>query len=87
MPVAFRQLLINNGYQFVEVPSEEFESMGCNVLALAPRQCLMVEGNPLTEKLLRAAGCEVIIYEGQHISIAGGGGPTCLTRPILRKVG
>ncbi|MEQ8416128.1 MAG: arginine deiminase family protein [Imperialibacter sp.] len=84
MPIAFRNLLLERGFKLVEVPEEEFDSMGCNVLALAPRRCLMVEGNPITEKRLRDAGCEVITYKGQEISVKGGGGPTCLTRPISR---
>ncbi|MEQ8807904.1 MAG: arginine deiminase family protein [Imperialibacter sp.] len=84
MPIAFRNLLLERGFQLVEVPEEEFDSMGCNVLALAPQLCLMVEGNPTTEKRLRDAGCEVITYKGQEISVKGGGGPTCLTRPISR---
>ncbi|MEQ9377599.1 MAG: arginine deiminase family protein [Imperialibacter sp.] len=86
MPIAFRNLLLERGFKLVEVPEEEFDSMGCNVLALAPRRCLMVEGNPITEKRLRDAGCEVITYKGQEISVKGGGGPTCLTRPIFRGV-
>ncbi len=58
--------------------------MGCNVLALAPRKCLMVNGNPKTGQELLNKGCEIITYQGEEISIKGGGGPTCLTRPILR---
>ena len=84
IPIAFRNLLISKGYELVEVPDEEFESMGCNVLALAPRTCLMVEGNPKTKAGLIAAGCTVIEYKGNDISVKGGGGPTCLTRPVTR---
>ena len=84
IPIVFRNLLLAKGYQLVEVPDEEFESMGCNVLALAPRKCLMVEGNPKTKAGLIAAGCEVIEYKGNDISVKGGGGPTCLTRPVSR---
>jgi len=84
MPIVFRNLLLQRGYQLVEVPDEEFESMGCNVLALAPRVCLIVEGNPKTKTALEAAGCTVIVYKGEEISVKGGGGPTCLTRPIYR---
>ena len=84
MPIAFRNLLITRGYTLVEVPEEEFDSMGCNVLALAPRVCLMVKGNPKTKYALEQAGCKVIEYEGTEISVKGGGGPTCLTRPISR---
>jgi N-dimethylarginine dimethylaminohydrolase len=77
--------LIHRGFELVEVPDEEFESMGCNVLALSPRKCLMVAGNPITEARLKAAGCEVLTYAGANISVLGGGGPTCLTRPMERE--
>ena len=84
MPIVFRNLLLQRGYQLVEVPEEEFESMGCNVLALAPGICLMVDGNPKTKAGLETAGCKVIVYKGEEISVKGGGGPTCLTRPVSR---
>ena len=84
MPIVFRNLLLQKGYQLVEVPDDEFESMGCNVLALAPRVCLMVAGNPKTKMALENAGCKVIVYMGEDISVKGGGGPTCLTRPVMR---
>ncbi len=84
MPIRFRNFLIERGLKLIEVPDEEFESMGCNVLALAPRQCIMVDGNPITKKRLEQAGCSVKTYKGEEISIKGGGGPTCLTRPMQR---
>jgi N-dimethylarginine dimethylaminohydrolase len=84
IPIVFRNELLARGFELVEVPEEEFDSMGCNVLALAPRTCLMVKGNPITKSRLEAAGCKVIEYEGADISVKGGGGPTCLTRPISR---
>ncbi|MCB0632645.1 MAG: arginine deiminase family protein [Saprospiraceae bacterium] len=84
MPVAFRNELLRRGVELIEVPDSEFDSMGCNVLALAPRECLMVEGNPITRKALENAGCRVRTYQGAEISVKGGGGPTCLTRPIDR---
>lgn len=86
MPIPFRKELIQRGFSFVEVPDAEFESMGCNVLAIAPRKCLMVAGNPMTEKALKKTGCEVLTYSGTEISIKGGGGPTCLTRPVMRRL-
>jgi N-dimethylarginine dimethylaminohydrolase len=86
MPVAFRNLLLQKGYELIEVPDNEFELMGCNVLSLAPRVCLMVAGNPKTKLLLEKVGCEVIEYFGNEISVKGGGGPTCLTRPVERYV-
>ena len=84
IPIIFRNELIARGFELVEVPESEFDSMGCNVLALAPRICLMVKGNPITKFRLEAAGCKVIEYEGAEISVKGGGGPTCLTRPVAR---
>ncbi len=86
MPIKFRNQLLDRGFELVEVPDQEFESMGCNVLAIAPRKCLMVKGNPVTKQRMEAAGCTVLAYEGQEISVKGGGGPTCLTRPITREV-
>jgi N-dimethylarginine dimethylaminohydrolase len=84
IPISFRNELLNRGYKLIDVPEAEFESMGCNVLAIAPRQCIMVAGNPQTENALKKAGCTVFTYKGQEISYKGGGGPTCLTRPISR---
>lgn len=86
MPILFREELIDRGYVLVEVPDHEFESMGCNVLAIAPRQCVMVKGNEVTKSRLIDAGTTVLEYEGQEISYKGGGGPTCLTRPMWRRV-
>lgn len=85
LPVPFREQLLERGVQFVEVPDQEFASMGANVLALGPRRCVMIEGNPVTRRRLEAAGAEVIEYAGREISVKGGGGPTCLTRPLVRQ--
>lgn len=85
MPVPFRQLLLERGYRLVEVPDAEFETMGSNVLAIAPRKCILLAGNPLTRAALEQAGAEIFEYEGTEISVKGAGGPTCLTRPIARS--
>jgi N-dimethylarginine dimethylaminohydrolase len=84
LPVPFREWLLDRGMHLVEVPDEEFDSMGTNVLALAPRRCLILAGNPRTRAALERAGAEVVEYEGTEISIKGAGGPTCLTRPLER---
>jgi N-dimethylarginine dimethylaminohydrolase len=84
LPEPFRQTLLHRGYDFVDVPDEEFESMGGNVLALAPRECVMLNGNSKTRAALERAGARVHVYDGQEISLKGGGGPTCLTRPLAR---
>jgi len=86
LSVPFRERLVERGIDFVEVPEEEFESMGTNVLALSPDRCVMVDGNPRTREALERAGVEVLVYEGREISVKGAGGPTCLTRPLLRAV-
>jgi N-dimethylarginine dimethylaminohydrolase len=75
---------LDRGYQLLEVTDEEFDSMGCNVLAMGPRECLLVKGNPVIKTELENAGCLVSVYQGEEISVKGGGGPTCLTRPIYR---
>jgi N-dimethylarginine dimethylaminohydrolase len=84
LPVPFREYLLHRGIDLVEVPDEEFESMGTNVLALGRRRCLLLAGNPRTRRLLEAAGAEVVEYAGDEISVKGAGGPTCLTRPLAR---
>jgi dimethylargininase len=84
LPEPFRLYLERRGFSFVYVPDEEFLTMGPNVLALAPRRCLMLDGNPETKRRLEAAGCDVRTYVGNELSLKAEGGPTCLTRPILR---
>ena len=84
LAVPFWQSLVGRGFHFVEVPAQEFETMGTNVLALSPGRCVMLEGNPVTQRGLEAAGCQVLTYRGNEISLKAEGGPTCLTRPILR---
>ena len=84
LPVRLVQLLEKRGVRMVEVPDGEFESMGCNVLALAPRVGLALDGNSETRKRLEAAGVEVRLHAGEELSRKGDGGPTCLTRPLAR---
>ena len=83
-PVRLMELLAERGIEVVEVPDAEFESMGPNVLALGPRLALALEGNDETRRRMEAVGVEVLVYKGDEISRKGDGGPTCLTRPILR---
>jgi N-dimethylarginine dimethylaminohydrolase len=84
MPVRLVELLRDRGVAFVEVPEEEFGSMGPNVLALGPRIALALDGNPQTRRLMEAEGVDVRVYRGDEISRKGDGGPTCLTRPLDR---
>lgn len=84
IPVFLRQLLMKRGIQLIEVPDEEYDRLGCNVLALEPRVCVMVSGNPYTRRKLLEAGAIVYEYEGNEISYLGTGGPTCLTCPVVR---
>ena len=85
LPVPFVEELQERGIELVQVPEEEYPTMGPNVLALAPRRCLMLENNPGTKARLEAAGCEVLTYRGNELSLKAEGGATCLTRPILRR--
>ena len=84
MPVRLVLLLEASGIELVEVQDDEFESMGCNVLALGPRRALALDGNPKTRRRMEAAGVDVSVYSGEELSRKGDGGPTCLTRPLLR---
>ena len=84
MPASFMHWLEALGIQFVDVPEEEYLTMGCNVLAIAPRQAIMLENLPGVKSRLEAAGCTLATYTGLEISRKGEGGPTCLTRPLIR---
>ncbi len=84
LPVGLWELLGDLGIRLVEVPDAEFPSLGCNVLAVRPGVVILAEGNPLTAAALARAGCEVHTYPATQIGVNGSGGPTCMTRPILR---
>jgi dimethylargininase len=84
-PVALMQGLADRGIRVVPTCAGEYESMGCNVLAVEPRRVVMADGNPRTRAALESAGCEVHAYDGSEISLKGDGGPTCLTAPIWRE--
>jgi dimethylargininase len=84
MPVGLWELVRDLGIRLVDVPEEEFPTLGCNVLAVRPGVVILAEGNPRTAGALAAAGCEVHTYPAIEIGINGSGGPTCMTRPILR---
>ena len=84
LAVPFWRFLRDRGIRLIEVPDVEFPTQGPNVLALSPRKVLMLEGNPITQRRLEEAGCEVLTYQGREISLKAEGGPTCLTRPVWR---
>jgi dimethylargininase len=84
LPARLVELLRGRGIALIEVTDEEFESMAVNVLALAPRVALALDGNPDARRLMERAGVDVRVYQGEEISRKGDGGPTCLTRPIWR---
>ena len=83
-PVRLLELLAERAIAILEVPDEEFETQGPNVLALGPRRALALDGNPETRRRMERAGVDVAVYRGEEISKKGDGGPTCLTRPLLR---
>ena len=85
LPVPFREALLERSIELVEVPTPEFDTLGCNVLAIARREVLVVAGNPVTRARLERAGVTVHEFAGREICLKGGGGPTCLTRPLARE--
>ena len=84
LAVPFLEELAARGWELIDIPEGEFATQGTNVLALAPRRCLLLRDNAETARRLRAAGCDVTLYGGDEISHNRSGGPTCLTRPLLR---
>ena len=85
MPTAFWTEVRRRGVRLLEVPEEEFlHTQATNVLTVAPRKCIMLEGSPVTMQLLETADCEVVTFPGEPLSFKAEGGPTCLTRPVLR---
>jgi len=84
LPVPLFELLESRSVKMIDVPDEEYDTLGCNVLAVAPRNVVLARGNSVTRSRLEAAGCQVSEFDGSEICIPGSGGPTCLTRPLLR---
>jgi N-dimethylarginine dimethylaminohydrolase len=84
LPVPLFELLSVYRVQFVDVAENEYDTLGCNVLAVSPRNVIMADGNPITRGRLEAAGCKVSEFDGTEVCLPGAGGPTCLTRPLMR---
>lgn len=84
LPVGLWELLRDLRVRLLEVSDEEFPTLGCNVLAVRPGVVILAEGNPQIAAELARAGCEVHTYPAHQIGINGSGGPTCMTRPVLR---
>jgi len=76
--------LKGRGYKFIEIDPGERDTLACNVLALGGKRLLAIEENQKTNQKLRNAGFEVRTFPGSELCINGSGGPTCLTRPVLR---
>jgi N-dimethylarginine dimethylaminohydrolase len=85
LPVTLWQLLADLAIRIIPVTDAEFQTLGCNVLAVRPGVVILAEGNPATAAALAAAGCEVREYAATEIGLNGSGGPTCLTRPLWRQ--
>ena len=84
-PVPLLEQLDARGVRRIGVETDEFGTLACNALAIRPGVVVMVDGNPRTRRALEATGCEVHVYDGSELSLKGDGGPTCLTRPLLRR--
>ena len=78
------ELLRPRGHNLIEIDYSERETLACNVLSLGEKRLLALEENAKTNEKLRAAGFDVRTFAGSELCINGGGGPTCLTRPLLR---
>jgi len=87
LPYALWSEMVSRGWELLHAPGDEFAAsngLSLNVLALGPRDLVMVDGFPRTRALMEAAGCRVQVFQGDALCIACEGGPTCLTRPVLR---
>jgi N-dimethylarginine dimethylaminohydrolase len=82
-PVALLDTLAERGVQIIDVDAHEFETQGCNVLAVRPGVAVLPAGNPRVRRALESAGVEVHCFQANELN-KGDGGPTCLTRPLLR---
>jgi N-dimethylarginine dimethylaminohydrolase len=78
------ELLRSRGYNLIEIEYSERDSLACNVLSLGNKRLLALEENQKTNRKLAAAGFDVRTFAGSELCVNGGGGPTCLTRPLLR---
>lgn len=84
LPAGLYELLRERDVRMIEVPEQEMPTLGCNVLAVAPGDVIVAAGNPVTQRALLAQGCNVRTFDASEIGVNGSGGPTCLTRPLLR---
>jgi len=84
LPVGLHALLVELGIRMLAVTEDEFATLGCNILAVEPGIVVVADGNPLIAGELAAAGCQVHTFAASEIGLNGSGGPTCLTRPVLR---
>jgi N-dimethylarginine dimethylaminohydrolase len=79
------ELLKGRGFRLIEIEYSERETLACNVLSLGRKRLIAIEENAKTNQRMRDAGFNVLTFPGSEICINGSGGPTCLTRPLLRK--
>jgi N-dimethylarginine dimethylaminohydrolase len=85
LPAGLFEWLGDLGIGLVEVPEEEYLTLGCNVLAVRPGVVVVADSNPVTRRRLEAAGVEVHAVPLAEVGENGSGGVTCLTRPLLRE--
>jgi len=78
------ELLKARGFRLIEIDYSERETLACNVLALGKNRLIALDENRKTNQRMRDSGFDVQTFPGSEICINGGGGPTCLTRPLLR---
>jgi N-dimethylarginine dimethylaminohydrolase len=84
LPVPFLEELEERDFKLIDVPEDEYDLLGCNVLAVSPTTSVLAASAPATRTKLEREGFEVLVYPAHEISLKGQGGPTCLTRPLVR---
>ncbi len=87
LPVDLYRLMRQMEFRLIDISRDEFEASGtlsANIMALAPGRCIMIDGYPETRKALEAAGIQVAVFNGEALCVGCEGGPTCLSRPVLR---
>jgi len=76
--------LESKGVDIIEVPDEELNMCAANLLPIAPKKVIVSSINLKVTRELRKRGIDVIELDLSEFA-KGGGGPTCLTLPLIRN--
>ena len=78
----------DNNIKLISIPEDEYfksKTLAVNILTLSPRELVLIKGYPKTVELLLNEGNKINLFNGNELCIKAEGGPTCLTRAILRQ--